>query len=86
MIPAAIVIATVAEPTDILTNAATTNATTTSGNEADATAPPIISPKLEYCSMYRSTPPHAVTSRISPTGSNDLVITRSSSFDEYPLR
>ena len=38
MIPAAIVIATVAEPTDIRTSAATTKATTTSGSDAEATA------------------------------------------------
>ena len=48
MMPAAIVIATVAEPTEIRTNAATTNATTTIGNEAEATASPITTPKPEF--------------------------------------
>ena len=48
MIPAAIVIATVEEPTQILTNAATRNATSTSGRFAEATALPMTSPSPEY--------------------------------------
>ncbi len=79
MMPAAIVIATVAEPTQILTNAATINATTTIGRFAEDTALPIRSPKPEYCSIYRSTPPQAVTSRISPVGSSDFVMIFSNS-------
>ena len=51
IIPAAMVIATVAEPTDILTKAATMKATITIGNEAEATAWPITSPSPEYCKM-----------------------------------
>ena len=50
-IPAAMVIATVAEPTQILTSAATKNATTTIGRFMDATALPMISPKPEYCKI-----------------------------------
>ena len=46
--PAAIVIATVEEPTQILTSAATINATTTNGSAADETAFPITSPSPEY--------------------------------------
>ena len=44
-IPAAIVMATVEEPTLILTRAATTKATTTIGRFAEETASPITSPK-----------------------------------------
>ena len=43
MMPAAIVMATVAEPTQIRTSAATRKATSTSGRFADATALPITS-------------------------------------------
>ena len=86
MIPAAIVMATVADPTQIRTSAATTKATTTIGRFADATAFPITSPSPEYCSMYRSTPPQAVTRRISPVGSKDFVITFSKSSSVYPCR
>ena len=51
MIPAAIVIATVEEPTEIRTSAATMKATTTSGRLAEATALPMTSPKPEFCSI-----------------------------------
>ena len=51
MIPAAMVIATVAEPTQILTRAATTKATTTMGRFAEDTAWPMISPRPEYWSI-----------------------------------
>ena len=51
MIPAAMVMATVAEPTQILTRAATTKATTTMGRFAEDTAFPIRSPSPEYCSI-----------------------------------
>ena len=50
IMPAAMVIATVEEPTQILTRAATTNATTTIGILIEATALPIKSPSPEYCS------------------------------------
>ena len=50
MIPAAIVIATVEEPTEIRTSAATMKATTTSGRLAEATALPMTSPRPEFCS------------------------------------
>ena len=46
-----IVIATVAEPTEMRTKAATRNATITIGKDADATALPIIPPRPEYCRM-----------------------------------
>ena len=51
MIPAAIVMATVEEPTQILTSAATINATATIGRLADDTAFPIRSPSPEYWSI-----------------------------------
>ncbi len=72
IIPAAIVIATVEEPTQIRTNAATINARTTIGSDIEDTAFPIKSPRPEYCNTYRSTPPHAVTNKIKPVGSNDF--------------
>ena len=50
-IPAAMVIATVADPTQILTSAATIKATRTKGRFADDTASPITSPYPEYWSM-----------------------------------
>ena len=52
MIPAAMVIATVAEPTQIRTSAATIKATSTIGKLADETAFPIKSPSPEYCNTY----------------------------------
>ena len=79
MIPAAIVIATVDEPTQILTSAATIKATTTIGIFTEATALPIRSPSPEYWRIYLSTPPQAVTSKIRPVGSSDFVIIFSSS-------
>ena len=51
IIPAAIVMATVAEPTQIRTNAATRNATITIGKFTDATAFPMTSPNPEYCKI-----------------------------------
>ena len=51
IMPAAIVIATVAEPTQIRTRAATINATTTIGRFAEETAFQIRSPRPEYWSM-----------------------------------
>ena len=48
MMPAAMVMATVAEPTEIRTRAATTKATATMGREAEDTALPITSPRPEF--------------------------------------
>ena len=47
----AVVIATVAEPTEIRTRAATMKATSTSGRLAFATALPMTSPRPEFCSI-----------------------------------
>ena len=51
MMPAAMVIATVEEPTEMRTRAATMKATRTSGRLAFATALPMTSPKPEFCSI-----------------------------------
>lgn len=53
IMPAAIVMATVEEPTEMRTSAATMNATTTSGRLAEETALPMTSPKPEFCSSAR---------------------------------
>ena len=47
----AIVMATVEEPTEMRTSAATMNATTTNGRLAEETALPMTSPKAYVCSM-----------------------------------
>ena len=54
------------------------------GRDMVLTASPIKSPIPEYCSTYLSTPPQAVTSKMRPVGSNDLVMTFSSSSVLYP--
>ena len=76
--PAAIVMATVAEPTLTRTRTATRKASSTRGRLIEETAEPIRSPRPEYCSTYRSTPPQAVTNMMRPVGSRDLVMMLSS--------